>query len=269
MMNSTHTFSLARVVPRHRGEAIALLQRRIERAYWPRLGAFMIACVTALFGVVVSAMLWRLGLEAMTWRYPLAVSLSYLVLLGLLYCWSRRDWWDWSDPNAFPGSSGSSGSGNGHCATSPTEPFTSGGGEFGGSGASGSFGDASDTSSAVGDALGTGVEIAASADEAAVIVVPLLLIAGLLALFGGFAFGLISLVWTAPQLLAQLMIDAGTAGLLGVYVRAAYRNRWSATALGKTLPAFAGLALLFMLAGYALEWADPTAITVFDVWANR
>ena len=101
------------------------------------------------------------------------------------------------------------------------------------------------------------------------IVIPALLVAGLLMLFGGFAVGLVSLVWAAPTLLAQLMIDAGTAGLLGVYVRATYRNGWCASAMGKTLPAFVALAFLLMAAGYALEWFDPTAITVFDVWANR
>ena len=255
-------FSLtARITPRSRGDAILLVRGRIEQAYWPRIGAFVIACVSALTGVVFSAILWRVGLEDMAWRYPIALALSYPVLLSLLYCWSRRDWWDWLDPNFIPNTPGSGNRG-----------YSGGGGEFGGSGASASFSDEGAVGSAdstFGDAFGGGVEIAASADEGAVIVIPVLLGAGLLMLFGGFAVGLVSLVWAAPTLLAQLMIDAGTAGLLGVYVRAAHRNGWCASAMGKTLPAFVGLALLLMAAGYALEWFDPTAITVFDVWANR
>ncbi len=201
----------------------------------------------------------------MTWRYPVAVALSYPVLLLLLYGWSRRDWWDWLDANFIPNSPQS---GN-HSRLGGDECFSGNGGEFGGSGASASFDETSNAASALGDAFSGGIDVAASADEGAVIAIPLLLIGGLLVLFGGFAIGLVSIVWAAPTLLAQLMIDAGTAGLLGIYVCQAQRRAWLASALGKTLPTFVGLALLFMTAGYALEWFDPTAITVFDVWVNR
>jgi hypothetical protein len=268
-----------RIASRTRGQAVAILRRRIEIRYWPRFGAFMIACVTAAFGLLFSAILWRVGVESMAWRFPIAVALSYGVLLLLLYSWSRRDWWDWGDPNFWPNgsSSGSShSSGNVEGAVS-ARPYGEGG-EFGGAGASGSFDATGDgatsfvgdsANSAASDVLSVGFEAAVSAEEGVVITIPLFLIFVLLLCFGGFALGLISLIWSAPTLLAHLMMDAGTAGLLMVYVNPTQRAHWLATALRKTLPGFLALAVVLTFAGFSLEWFDPSAITIFDVWANR
>lgn len=150
-----------------------------------------------------------------------------------------------------------------------------GGGDFGGAGASASFDavnapiSATDGGSLAGDALGTGFEVAASAEEGAIVAIPLLLIIALLLLFGGFAFSLLSLIWNAPSLLAHLMLDAGTASVLAVYTRPAQRESWLSTAFWQTFPKFLCLALVLMAAGFALEIFDPTAITLFDVLANR
>jgi hypothetical protein len=141
---------------------------------------------------------------------------------------------------------------------------------FGDAGASGSFDvGIADSGVSAGDIVSGGVEAAVSAEEGAVVVVPILLMIGLVLLMGGFAISTVALVWQAPALLAQLMIDAGTAGLLLVYVRPQDRHEWLTTAVRKTLPAFAMLALVFAIAGFALEWFDPEAITLFDVLANR
>jgi hypothetical protein len=268
---TAHANHRVRIASQTRSQAIAVLTRRIEFHYWPRFSAFMIACVTAAFGLLCSTVLWRFGVESMAWRYPIAVMLSYGVLLLLLYSWSRRDWFDWADPNFWPNSSGShSGSYERAGSCRESVAYSGEGGDFGGAGASGSFdaiGD--DASSIAADAVGAGFEVAASAEEGVVVTIPLFLIFVLLLCFGGFAFGLVSLIWTAPSLLAQLMIDAGTAGLLMVYVSPTQREHWLATAMRKTLPSFLFLTVVFALAGYALEWFDPTAITMFDVWMNR
>ncbi|MGL4234088.1 MAG: hypothetical protein ACRCWJ_22225, partial [Casimicrobium sp.] len=220
----------ASYAPHNRGDAIAALTRRIDHHYWPRWTAFWIACITALFGVLFSAILWRVGMEAMTWRYPVSVLLSYLVLLALLDSWSRRRWDDWLQWDGSPSHSSSNGSSGGHCNGSTS--YSGEGGNFGGAGASDSFDTGGlDVGSTAGDALGAGFEVAASAEEGAVIAVPLLLIFALLLLFGGFAFGLIGLIWNAPTLLAHLMLDAGTASMLYVYARPQQRNSWFATAL--------------------------------------
>jgi hypothetical protein len=272
--------------PRSRKDAISVLTRRIEFHYWPRWSAFWISVVTALFGVLFSAILWRAGVEAMTWRYPIAVLLSYLVLLLLLASWSHRHWDDWFQFDGSPSQPSSSGGGNGRSCSGHVD-YAGGGGDFGGAGASGSFDSsvaldasanamsgagsdvASSATSFAGDVVSGGLEAAASADEGVVIVVPLVLITGLLALFGGFAFGVIALIWSAPTLLAHLMLDAGTASVLYVYARPAQKNSWLGTALWRTFPAFLGLAALGLLIGYGLELFDPTAITIFDVLANR
>ncbi|TAG78047.1 MAG: hypothetical protein EAZ24_07035 [Burkholderiales bacterium] len=261
------------IAPRSRADAIAILSRRIDFYYWPRWSAFWIACGTALSGLAFSAILWRVGLEEMTWRYPLATLLSYFVLLALLRTWSKRDWDDGSGLDLPTPSSSSSSSGS--ASTGQPEYIGGGGGDFGGAGASGSFESVSapvsafDAGSTVGDTFGGGLEVAASAEEGAVVAIPLFLILALLLLFGGFAFSLVSLVWNAPSLLAHLMLDAGTASMLAVYTRPTHRESWLSTAFWQTFPKFLCLAIVLMVAGFALELFDPTAITLFDVLANR
>jgi hypothetical protein len=254
--------------PQSRVAACAILTERIKQRYWPRTNAFFIALVTAGFAALLSALLWRMGMEAMSWRYPVSVMLSYLILLTLLWAWSHRSLWDGSNfdlPNV--GSPNGNASSGGTCHN---PDFVGSGGEFGGAGASGSFDvGIADSGVSAGDIVSGGVEAAVSAEEGAVVVVPILLMIGLVFLMGGFAFSTVALVWQAPALLAQLMIDAGTAGLLLVCVRPQDRHEWLTTAVRKTLPAFAMLALVFAIAGFALEWFDPEAITLFDVLANR
>jgi hypothetical protein len=263
----------APTAPRTRADAITVLSRRIDFHYWPRWSAFCIACGTAFTGVFFSAILWRFGLEEMTWRYPIAALLSYLVLLGLLRCWSRRDWGDGSGLD-LPTPSSSSPNGSGTSSSCPVD-CSGGGGDFAGAGASDSFDltttslRAVDAGSTVGEALGSGLEVTASAEEGAVVAIPLFLMFALLLLFGGFAFGLLSLIWNAPTLLAYLMLDAGTAGMLAVYTRPSQRESWLSTAFWQTFPKFLCLVLVLMVVGFGLELFDPTAITLFDVLANR
>jgi hypothetical protein len=233
------------------------------------MNAFFIALITSLFGVIFSAVLWRTGLEDMSWRYPTAVLLSYVLLLPMLWMWSHRTRWDGQIdlPNGGLRSGVESRSA---CVDGAHSDFSAGGGEFGGAGASGSF-DAplSDAGSVAGEAASTSLEVAAGAGEGAVVLLPLAMTVALVLLCAGLAFGAVSLVWQAPALLAELMIDAGTAGLLWVYVRPSDRRDWLGTAFRKTAPSFIAFALAFALFGFFLEWLDPQAITVFDVLANR
>ncbi len=248
-----------------RDASIATLAHRINSRYWPRVNAFFIALITALVALFFSAILWRAGMEEMTWRYPAAVILSYPFLLLFLWEWSHRRLWDNWDIGTPEG-------GSSHSNSPGYSDHAGGGGEYGGAGASDSF-DAGDVSSFAGDAagevVGGGLEAAASADEGAVVVVPIVLTIALIVLCGGFAFSVIMLMWRAPRLLAELMVDAGTAGRLMVHARLADRQSWLSTATKRTLPSYMGLCVLFLVAGYLLELADPTAITLFDVLANR
>lgn len=259
----THPSNIAR--PTSRGAAVARLTVQIERHYWPRVNALFIGLLTAAFGVIFSAGLWHVGMEEMSWRYPVSVLLSYVVMLVMLWLWSRRESWDGN----FDGGGGSLGNSGGG-SNGGAHDYAGGGGEFGGAGASGSFdGGASDIGSLAGDAAGGAIEMVAGADEAAIVLIPIALIIALVMLCGGFAYGAVSLVWQAPALLAELMIDAGTGTVLWVYVRPVDRRNWLATALRKTAPTFIAFTVVFAGAGHLLEWIDPTAITLFDVLANR
>jgi hypothetical protein len=264
-MNYTTTPSTIRR-PSSRASACALMTREVERRYWPRVNAFFVSLVALSCGVGFSAVLWRLGMEEMAWRYPFALLLAYGVTLILMWGWSRRARWEENldIPHGGGGSSGNAG------GSGSSDGFSGAGGEFSGAGASASFDTvASEGGSIAGKATSGGLELFSGEVEALPFAITLAVLAALAMLFGALAFSVASLVWSAPALLAELMIDAGTAGLLLVHVRACDRRNWLTTACRKTLPAFAILGVLLALLGCALSYIDPTAITVFDVLALR
>ncbi|HSJ97972.1 MAG TPA: hypothetical protein VLC53_12905, partial [Myxococcota bacterium] len=144
-----------------------------------------------------------------------------------------------------------------------SEPvWEGGGGEFGGGGASGSFPDdgapalelgpdAADTSDAAAS-LGDAVDV----DEAVVILIPLALVA--LA-----AFGALWVVWSAPVLFAELLLDAAlSAGLYRRLRTLEPGGHWLAVAVKRTwLPAL-GLAVVLAAAGLAMEHRVPGARSI-------
>jgi hypothetical protein len=73
---------------------------------------------------------------------------------------------------------------------------------------------------------------------------------------------LLYVVWIAPILLAELMIDAAVVGSLYKPVKNIDRRYWLQTALRKTgVPALIVL-LLFFFAGLIMQAAEPSAVTI-------
>jgi hypothetical protein len=244
---------------RHRGEAIARIERQVRRHGWPRIEAFSIALCTALCGLAISAVLWRVGVESMTWRYPLAVALVYPLFISLLWLWCRRsDILNHIDPPDLL---------RGFSEPRLGGTFHGDGGQFGGGGASDSWAAGGDSGalSAASDATGAAFEAAGSAEEFAPVALVFALVFALFIFVFSMLGGVVQFVWGAPSLLASLMLDAGMASALYVYAREAYRNNWLGTATGRTGAVFIGMAVLLACAGYLFELYAPDAITLGDV----
>lgn len=233
-----------------RSSEVKRLQRRIERDGFPRLQMLLLVTITGASGFVASFGLFHAGLQAMSVRYLLACAVAYIVFLLLLWLWLRTKAEDYVDipdvGNVIP-SPGRSGEG---CSC-----YSGKDGEFGGGGASASFdgasSDVSDSSGAVGDALeGVGV-----ADELAIPLFVLLAMAALV-------LSSLYVVYTAPLLFAELMLDGMLAAGLYRRLKGIESNHWIETALRKTFWPFFLTALVCFSTGWAMGVYAPEAHTI-------
>lgn len=202
---------------------------------------FLLA-TTILSGVIANWVLFLLGFRDMLVRYPLSVTLSYLVFLGLVWIWlnavlSRRvreanqaDYEAGVEFADFPSAS-----------SSPLESgFAGQGGSFGGGGASSSWGDGAESQlkhSSAGDSLDLDV------GEGVVVVA---VVAVAVSILGSAVY----LVIEAPNLLSEALFQAGLA--LGIFksARGMMGDHWLEGVLKKTLVPF----FLVLVFSAALGW---------------
>ena len=246
-----------------RGEILRLM-RNLEWEGFPRLQMFFLVLLTGVAGLAASYLLLRAGMESMLARYPLAVGCAYLVFLLLLWLWLRTKGEDYLDaPADVPLPSGGRGG--------PAEAdFSGGGGQFGGGGASGRFDvdDALPTPSApsfsdAGDSVGSGVgEALGGADEG---VVPLAIALMLALIAAALFFSVLYIVYLAPALFAELLVDGVLSASLYRRLRGLQTRHWLESALRRTVVPFAITALTLGLAGLALQSYAPDARSIGEV----
>ncbi len=254
---------------RRREELIEKIKNGIAM---PRLQISVILAMTALIGFVTSFILLKAGVTSMALRYPLAVFAAYIGFLMLLRVWL---WWQ-SDETAGSFDVGDvvipnidvSGIGG----TEASHAVFGGGGDFagGGSGGDWSGGDvpkpvpvafashpaptATPLSSASSSSSGSwGIDF--DLDDGIALVIVLVVVVLVLS-------ALIYVVWIAPVLFAELMIDAALVGGLYGSVKGVQRTHWLLTALRKTAIPAVIVAILFVIAGVAMEAANPEATTI-------
>ncbi len=252
-----------------------MIETLAERLSMPRVQISIILALTAIAAFAVSAIMLRVGVTSMTLRYPLAVIFGYFIFLILLRIWI----WLQSDepagdinldlpdhlilPNINIGGGGVAGN----------ESVFGGGGDFQGAGAGGSFGDSdtplpavgfvsSNSSSSSVSSSGSGLGgIDFDIDDGLALILILIILALVFS-------ALIYVVWIAPILLAELVIDAAVVGALYKPVKNIKRRHWLVTALKKTgIPAII-VVLLFTAAGFIMQVADPDATTIGQFLKN-
>lgn len=251
-------------LPRSRDEAVGRLQHDLQTNAWPRSQMTLLVSLTGGSGLLASFLLLHAGLDNMAMRYPLALLCAYAVFLLLLWLWLRTQAADWANmPD--PGMEPSLPTGPGAPAWSP-----GGGGDFGGGGASTSFdgparlnpliqpppmpagrGLAGSADKDAGDGWGS-VGDAADAD---VLAVPLLVIA----LAVGLAFSSVYVIYSAPTLFAELLLDGALSATLYHRLCGIERHHWMSTALRTTALPFVLTALLLTAVGWSLQSAAPGA----------
>jgi hypothetical protein len=238
-----------------RQQEIQRLRGDLERDGYPRFQMFLLVLLTGAAGFFASYAFLHAGVVAMWLRYLMSFVVAYIAFLILLWLWLRTRPEDFADigdlPNSFP-SSGSSGTG----------PHYSGhGGEFDGGGGNAAFdvptADVSplgDAGGSVGDALGA----AAQAEEFAIPLVALILI-GVLLLSSFF------MVYSAPSLFAELLVDGVLSASLYRRLRGLETRHWLETAVRRTVWQFALTAALVSATGWGMALHAPGAHTLGDV----
>ena len=229
-----------------RTKLIERIRGHLEQRGWPRVVLFVIVALSGFAGFIVSFALLSAGMSSMAWRYGIAGGSAYvafLCLLAVYVMWKRRlgefgaeealdvaQHLDWSIPS--PGS--------------PSPRYFSGG-RSGGGGSADSWGAAS-----VSDGGGSWFD--GDADFVWVLV-------ALAALCGG-AMAVGYVLWAAPALLAEVLVDALIVGTVSKQMGLLERRDWTATAIRRTWFPATVMILMLVVGGWALQQAVPDARSI-------
>lgn len=256
----------------NRQHAVDKLAADLRRRHSPRLTMMVVVLCAAGVGFLASAVMLWMGLRYMPVRYALASLAGYGVFLGLMNRWlghhSRSAVVDGivdaATPIDIPGGLFRGGS---RVAERAADGLFRGG-RSGGAGASASF-DAPGVAPPVNPAplmlsshadkgSSKGLSLDLDLDDG-VKVLPVLAIIAIVA-------GLVacaSVIWTAPQMMAELLVDGAVAGAAYQRLHASTRD-WTFDVARRTwLPASA-IILTFVLLGVAGHYFKPGADSIGD-----
>jgi len=234
------------------GELVRARQHLRERG-WPRLQMTLIVALTGAAGFLASHLLRLAGIDAMLLRYPMAVLLAYGVLL--MWIWIR---WRWD--NVLDGLSPDVGSGSPSPRGSAVEsPWGGVGGRSGGGGASASW---NESAQAGGGDAGELPLTGLAEDEAGL---PLLAILGIVALVASVLLASVWVVWSAPVLMAELLVDAAIASGLYRRMQGMHEQGWWWVCVTHTIWPLLGLLLFFVVLGGLAQELAPDATHLLQV----
>lgn len=244
--------------------SVRLLESRLEHdlrqrhAFW--LHGFFIGLVT--FGLTwgASHAQMLLGVESLALRYLVSLGLGYLGYLLMLRLWAgalvrrhrQQDGWGGLD-GGWPG-----GDGAGSAAPRMPQMHSGGAGDFGGAGASGDFSGAADATGGTGKMVSGALEAAGSADEAAVVVVPVVAIflIGCAVFFGAGSLVLMYFGWEALLAVAVELAFSYASARVAVRV---VREGWLSAALRLTWKPLLGAVVCAVLLGATVDHFVPAA----------
>ena len=241
-----------------RAGAVNSMRARLLRDSFPRIQMFILVSLTGLAGFGASVAMLAAGVEAMALRYTLAMGVAYIVFLLLLWFWLHTNAADYVD--AVPNGSGGNGP-DGAAELARADDFSGGGGSFDGGGASAHV-EFDMNGSAVETIVDKPLKAIGAADEGAIPLAVLLLAVGI-------ALSSLFVVWSAPVLFAEILVDALLAAGLYRRLRGTDPRHWMVAALRRTLIPFVLTTLLVAGAGWGMQAHAPDARSMGEVLAGR
>jgi hypothetical protein len=237
-------------MPSSRSTEAMHARRQLQHRGWPRLQMALIVVLTGAAGFLASHVLRLAGMDAMLLRYPLAVLVAYGVFLLLMWLWIR---WRWDAVADGLGSGPGGGS-------SPGSPWSGSGRHSGGGGASASWGESAASSSTSADSA----SLLDVADGEAGL--PLLAVLGIIALVATVLLASVWVVWSAPVLMAELLVDAAIAGGLYKRMQGMQEQGWWRLCLSHTIWPLLGLLVFFAALGWLAQELAPGAVSLMQVF---
>jgi hypothetical protein len=227
-----------------RATLVERTRAHLERFCYPRIELSLLIVLSGVFALLVSFALLRAGVHSMPLRYGLAGAAGYLAFLGFVRLWIA---WNHTRPSlldidvdpghlvdALDGGVGLPGGGG--------DPTFFAGGRAGGGGASSSWGVSGRTG---------GASSWLDTDDSLVFIVVAIAAAvgSLLTIF--------YVLYLAPALLAEVLVDAVIIATISKRVAQADRRDWTATLIRRTcVPALLLISLL-VVGGWALQRVAP------------
>ena len=243
-----------------RSHAILHLKRRLEQDGFPRIQMSLIVGLTGAAGLLFSFILLELGVTSMALRYPLALLMAYGVFLVMLWLWLRTKADYYVDIPDLSGLVPSGSGGSGQCVPS----FESSGGNFGGGGASGSFDGPASFAPVESDASPLSEAASAVGDGADELAIPLLVVAFAL----GLALASFYVVYVAPMLFAELLVDGALSYALYRRIKAADSQHWLESAVRRTALPFMLTGVFVAATGAAMAAYAPGAHSIGQVMVH-
>ncbi len=239
-------------MPQSPATETARARQRLERSGWPRLQMAAIVLVTAAVGLLASFGLRMAGIDSMVQRYPLAILAAYGIFLLQMWVWFR-----WREDHLGDVLE----AGIDIATSSPGDVeggWAGGGGSSGGGGGSGSWTASADSACS---ADGSVLDVADAADVEAL---PILAVLAILALmmFAVIAAGWV--VWSAPVLMAELIVDGAIAGGLYRRMRTVQSQGWWWLCVRHTIWPLIGIIVSFAVFGAIVQYLVPDATTLME-----
>jgi hypothetical protein len=243
-----------------RAQLVHRIRQELEQRGWPRVQMMLLVMLTGGAGFLASFALLTMGVDSLALRYPLAVGIAYLVFLLLLWLWLR------TSPEDYDGLDTAVGEiieAMPQAAARTANRTIGGGGQFGGGGSTSHW-----TSSTHSEPLVELPDVPApnvnlsDADEVAIPLVVVLFVAGLVLTV---LFASMSIVFSAPILFAEMIVDGVLAATLYRRLRRIDTRHWLHSAVRRTAVPFAITAVFVAVGGAALSNYAPGARTLGEV----
>ena len=248
-----------------RDRLIARLATRLSHAEYPRTLMLALVGIASCVGFLITAGMLALGVASPWLRYPMAAVGGYAAFLVFVWMWLA---WRRGDRHWDPHLDGAE-----HLGSVPdaieSAPAFGGGGGFSGGGSSASFGAPDHATAVVGHAaevkssvLEHALGAAGDADEGAVVLVPLVIVAAVLIGLGA----TVSVLYNAPALLAEVMLDGAIAAAVYRRVRMRSAEHWSYGVLRRTWKPMLAITVTLFGLGIAIPLLVPGADSIGDLF---
>lgn len=244
-------------LPFSRKKEVNRLRGKLEQESFPRIQMFLLVSITSGAAFLTSYILLHiLGLTSLWLRYLLVCIAAYGVFLLLLWLWLRtriEDYADLGDISDLPDLS---------LGSSSSEILEGAGGNFGGGGASSSFEETPPVGIGfIGNSENPVVEALGAAGEAEEFALPLIVLILIITVVLSSAF----VIYSAPMLFAELLVDSLLAAGLYKKMKTVDRQHWMTTAIKHTILPFVITTVVSVTSGFALQAYEPKANSIGDI----